>query len=302
MDIEKATAMRDEERERRAEIAGAKVFEMGLPKEIQTSENISGLGTKTATVYAKTRDELLKVYGSKYSKIIALALHEYWFACWDGAAFFQLSIEDESFNDNEYTRALATASGYADMHGWANTLADGFADISPSSGRKEWIRRLTGQDILDISIALRCMAIYWLDQASMEIKSGNTESACDLIHEANDALSINFSNAVWKDAWDDATKNAEDVVRINDGKLDSADAKQEAARIISERNRKAALASHWDTHKLKAEVFEWHKENRKKFKSRAEATRAFLESKLVPLTYTTIYDYFSEWDKFNYAK
>jgi hypothetical protein len=296
MNIEEAKAVRDQERNHRAEIAGSKMADMQLPTTIETPEEILGLGDKTAKFYVKTREELLREFGQELPKIVGVALHEYWFACWDGAAFFQLNIDERSFNDNTYTRRLATPEGYADMHGWANTLANGFADIVPTEGRKKWIKRTTGHEILEISTALRCMALFWLHQASIEMEQGNAEFAVDLIHEAHDALAIHLSNLTWDDAWNDATKNAEESVlpKNPDSKLTSID--QEVARRISDKARKAALASHRENHQLKADVFDWCEANRNKGQSRSEAAR-IISGGLMPIKYPTAYGYITDWDK-----
>ena len=212
---------------------------MGLPLAIDLPGEISNLGKKIAKVYKKERDELIREHGENFSTIVAVALHEYWYACWRSAAFFQVSIEDGEFNDNEYTRDLATPEGYAEHDGWAFTLANGFADLTPSSDRIECIKELTGHDILEVDTALKFMALYWFDQASKEIASGNTESALSLIHEAHDAMALHSTDRTWNDAWKEATKNAEDNL---------------GSKVRSELASKAGRAAHVETHALKAEI------------------------------------------------
>jgi len=242
MDIEEARKIHKEQQQRAEKYACEGLTRMELPLAINTSEEASALGKKIGTLYKKHRSELIKEHGENLSKIVAVAVHEYWFACWRSAAFFQVSIEDGEFNDNEYTRNLATPEGYAEYEGWAYTLANGFADLVPSPDRIESVKELTGHDILDVSTALKCMALYWFDQADKELSKGNTETALGLIHEAHDALALDSGDRMWADAWKEATKNAEDNL---------------GSKVRSELASKAGRAAHIETHALKAEVKEF---------------------------------------------
>jgi hypothetical protein len=237
--IDEIRALHNEEKRRAAELARARLSLMGLPLAIETPEEISNLGKKIAKTYKKRREELIQEYGESLPKIVAVALHEYWFACWNSALFFQVSIDDGEFNDNDYTRNLATPEGYADHEGWAYTLANGFADVVPSPDRIACIKELTGHDILDVSTAFRCMALYWFHKASNEVAEGNSESALELIHEAHDALALDFSDRTWDDAWKEAIKNVEENL---------------SSKVRSELASKAGRAAHVETYALKAEI------------------------------------------------
>ena len=294
--IEQIRALHNNEKRRAGELARARVNLMGLPTAIEIPEEINNLSRKIGKTYQKQRNELIQEHGENLPKIVAIALHEYWFACWNSASFFQVSIDDGEFNDNDYTRNLATPEGYAEYEGWAYTLANGFADLVPSPDRIECIKELTGHDILDVSTTLRCMALHWFDQASKEIAEGHTETALGLIHEAHDALALHFSDYTWDSAWKEATKNAEESAlhKNPDSKLINID--QEVARRISDKARKAALASHRENHQLKADVFAWCEANRKKDQSRSEAAR-IISGGLMPIKYPTAYGYITDWDK-----
>lgn len=244
--IEEIMALHNDEKRRAGELARAKVNVMGLPLVIEIPEEISNLGKKISKVYKKQRNELIQEHGENLPKIVAVAIHEYWFACWDSASFFQVSIDDGEFNDNDYTRNLATAEGYADHDGWAYTLANGFADLVPKADRIECIKELTGHDILDVSTAFRCMALYWFSQASKEIIEGNTEAALDLIHEAHDALALDVSDRTWDDAWKEAIKNVEENL---------------GSKVRSELASKAGRAAHVETYALKAEIKDFWMKN-----------------------------------------
>lgn len=284
MDNQEDQNDRNAEREHRAEIAGRKVSEMGLPKRIEVPTETSVLGEKFLKVYAQTRENLLKEFGAELTKIMAVALHEYWLACWDGATFFQVNIDDKSFLDNNYTRNMATPEGYADAHGWAHTLADGFSDITPSEARKRWIKKLTGHEILDVHAALQCMAIQWLNQASAAILEKNVEQGLDLLCEANIALSTHSSYSTWDDAWKEATYYAEIDVR---------------SKIRSEIAKKAALAAHAESHALKAEVKEFWGKNISPTISNDAAATILIRN--FPLQFRTLSKYISEWKKLQSA-
>lgn len=268
------------EREKCAEIAGLALSEMSLPKEVDVPQHIKNLGCKIATCYRKNRDQLELELGSALPKYVGLALHEYWLACCDGAVYFQTNIDGESFNDNSYTRNLATAQGYADEQGWANTLANGCADVVPLTARSKWIRDLTGLEIVDVSIMYRCIALYWFYQASIEADQGNYGSMIDLIFEAQDALALDFSNSTWDDAWKDATENAEESA---------------GSRARSELAKKAARAAHTETHALKAEAWEFWKENIPPTVKNEPAARIL--ARQFPISLRTLSGYVSEWKK-----
>lgn len=238
-DIEKFRALHDDQKRRAGELARARLNLMGLPLAVETPEAINNLGNKIAKIYKKQRDELIQGHGEYLPEIVAVALHEFWFACCDSAAFVQVSIDDGDFNDNDYTRNLATPEGYAEHEGWAYTLANGFADLTPNADRVKCIKDLLGHDILEVATAFKCMALYWLDQASKEMADGNTETALDLIHEAHDALTLHFSDCSWNDAWQEATKDAEQNL---------------APKVRSELASRAGRAAHIETHALKAEI------------------------------------------------
>jgi len=246
MEIEELRLLHNEQRSRADKLARSGISKLGLPRELHTPEEITNLGNKIRKVYKKYRDELIVEHGENLSKIVAVALHEYWFACWSSAAFVQVSIEDGDFNDNDYTQALATPNGYADFEGWASVLSNAFADLVPSQVRVECIADLTGHQILDAPTALKCMSIYWFTQASAEMSAGNTEAVLDLVHEADHALALDWSGRTWDDAWKEATRIAEE---------------ESGAKVRSELARKAGLAAHVETHAMKAEVKDFWMKN-----------------------------------------
>lgn len=280
MELEEIRLAHKEQRNRADKISRAGISEMALPIEVNTPEEITNLGDKIRKSYKKRRDELVLEHGEGLPKIVAVALHEYWFACWSNAAFFQVSIEDGDFNDNDYTRTLATPEGYAEFEGWASIVSNAFADLVPSQVRVECIADLTGHEILDARTALRCMSIYWFAQASAEMSAGNTEMALDLIHEAEDALALYFSGRTWDDAWKEATRIAEE---------------DSGAKVRSELARKAGRAAHAETYALKAEIKEFWRNNISSSISNDAA--AALMMRQFPLNLRTLSKYVSEFKK-----
>lgn len=277
MNIEEIQAAQRKEREQTSEIAGIGVSTMGLPQEINIPEEISGLGGKLANIYRKTRETLLEQFGQELPKIMAVALHEYWFACWDAAAFFQVNVDENDFLDNDYTRSMATPQGYTDVHGWAYTLANGFADVVPTDARKKWIHRLTGHEHIDVLTAFQCMALFWFVQASIEVENKNLDAAFDLVHEATDALSLHSSDVTWDSAWKDAMHNA---------------AEELGAKARSDLAKKASRAAHVETHALKAEIREFWKTNISPSMSNDSA--AALLARQYPLNPRTLSKYVSQ--------
>ncbi len=277
MDLDEARAIRDLEREERAEVAGQAVLAMCLPNEIDLPQEINNLGAKLGALYKKVREGLYVDLGPRLARLVALALHEYWFACWEGAAFFIANIEDGSFNDNEYTRNLSTPAGYADQHGWANTLANGFADIVPAAGRVRWIKELTGLELETPAVMFKCIALYWLHRASLEAEHGNNASMLDLVHEAHEALAVYYSDMTWDYAWTDAMENAQENL---------------GPKVRSELARKAGRAAHAENHALKAEVREFWKNNIPT--SLSNDASATILMRQFPLKFRTLSRYVSE--------
>lgn len=239
---ENYAASLQEEREKSDEIARIKISELGIAKEIETPLEISGLGKKIAKLYSRERQDLAETFGEELPKILAAALHEYLFACWSAAATMQRGIDDKSVNDNEYTRRFTTGPGYADEEGWANTLSNGFASVTPTEARKKCIKEQTGLEILDPSIATRSMAVLWLYQASIEMAQSNIEQAFDLVHEAGDALKIDWG--VWM--WDQGSEYTQEA---------------SSKKARSDLARKAGLAAHAETHAMKAEIKDFWTKN-----------------------------------------
>ena len=109
--------------------------------------------------------------------------------------------------DNDYVRNYATAIGYADMEGWAATLSNGFADLTPEPERIQFIQATLGVPIMETNAALKCMALYWFYEGGAELASGRLENALDFIHEAYTALQSVTINEVWNDAFMDGQKD-----------------------------------------------------------------------------------------------
>ena len=262
-----------EEREKAGEIARIEVSKMGLPKRIEIPAEIIGLGKKISWRYAKEREELAEDFGDQLPEIVAAAVHEFWFACWSSAASMQRGIDDKSINDNDHTRRLATAQGYADEEGWAYTFENGFAPLEPSEARKKCIKEQTGLDILDPSVAMRSMAVYWLYQASMEIEKSNIEGVLNFIHEAYDALVLDWGDWMWLQGFEFSSEFSSKKAR-------------------SDLAKKAGLAAHKETHAMKAEIKDFWANNISPLISNDAA--AALLMRHFPLNPRTLSRYISE--------
>lgn len=277
MDHDEIMQKEKEHRKLTAKLAIEKVREMHLPSEIDPATTIPGLGSKAERLYQKILSKLVEQHGPKLPKTISLALHEYWLECWRCALYMQSGIDDRSMNDNDLTRAMATASGYADHEGWAYTLYNGFADLEPSEERREGIKQLTGHEIISTTTALNCMTIYWLSEASSQMKKGQIESACNLMHEAYDAITLEEGRSMWEGGWNMATEDSgEDL----------------ASKARSELARKAGFAAHAETHALKSEIKDFWRKNISPSISNDDAASLLLRQ--FPLTFRTLSRYVSE--------
>lgn len=268
---------KEEQRSRlTAELAIQKVRDLHLPAEVVPAPNVPGLGYKAESLYQKLLSKLLEKHGPSLPKVISVALHDYWLECWRCASYVQSCIDDKSMNNNSFTRTMATGAGYADSEGWAYTLYNAFADLVPKEGRKQGVKQLTGHEILNATDALTCMAVYWLNAASSEMTHGHVESACDLMHEAYDAITLEQGLSMWDEAWNMAIEH---------------DREDLASKVRSDLARKAGLAAHAESHALKAEVREFWKNNISPLMSNDDAASILMRQ--FPLTFRTLSRYVS---------
>jgi hypothetical protein len=210
MDRDEFYALHNEANKKTGAMALRKSLAMHLPKKVELSDEITGLGRKSSREAMKLYGELKEEFGGDLAVKIAIALHEYWFACWDAASYFVLCAENGAMRNTKYTRRMSTAQGYADDYGWAGTLINGLSDIHPKSERIVFIKTSMNAPIMDINVALRCMALYWFHQAANHAALGEHEAAADLLYEAFSALESTVVSRVWEDAWGEATRQSEE--------------------------------------------------------------------------------------------
>jgi hypothetical protein len=228
MDKSEFYRLHDEAGKKTGALALRKSLEMDLPKAIELPDEITGIGRKSTREAMKLYGDLKDEFGDDLPVKIATALHEYWFACWDAAAYFVLCAENGAMLDTKYTRKMSTAEGYADDYGWAGTLINGLADNIPKSERIEFIKTSLNAPIMDLNAALRCMALYWFHQAANHAALGRHESAADLLHEAYGALESVMISRIWDDAWASATHEAEQLSPKVEQRARSANASRAA--------------------------------------------------------------------------
>jgi hypothetical protein len=210
------------------------VSAMNLPKKVDLPVTVIGLGKKATSLAAWIRKELDAEHGSDLPIVVATALHEYWFACCDGAAYIALSVENGGIEDNDTMRRLATPDGYGEMEGRAATLSNGMAALNPKNERIECIKILMSRPILEVKMALKCMSLYWFCEAGEYYLAGRLDSAHDALHEAYKALESMHIYRVWDDAWGEAVKDTKES-------LTAAIEANAATRARSENASRAAL-------------------------------------------------------------
>ena len=211
---------------------------MNLPKQIHLQEEVTALGEKVDSAYKKNLAEFKEKYGEHLPILISIAIHEFWYSCWDAASYIHFCIENGLMNDNEYTRNLATALGYSKNEGMAFTLYDQLAKLTPEPLRFEFIKGTPFCKLINQKTSLDCMFLYWLQEAEREVKAGKIESAIDLVYEAFDAKSLVNGLHMFKEGEEVSEENAK-----------------------SEFGRKGANALHQETYKLRDEVIQYYRKN-----------------------------------------
>ena len=88
-------------------IATRNVMGMALPETVKIPDRIIGLGKKISQLAEKIRREILKKNEKNLPKIMAVALHEYWFACCAGAAYVEQCIKNGDMRNTDYMKRMA---------------------------------------------------------------------------------------------------------------------------------------------------------------------------------------------------
>ncbi len=279
MDIE---AINKKIRTRRSIFAGralvfakSKAAEIGLSPELNLPSEISGLCTKTNNFYSESYRRLSEIHGEKLPSILAYAKWVELVSCLAAAKSVLYLIERKHIDENEYTRLICTADGYAKINGWVATTL-GWV-------QKYYFHELTGNAWADFGFELApglesiflALNIHWLWIAS------NCDNKCELsefLFEAMTAASI--------------FKSLRTLVKVSP--LIRGRAISVAKKTLS---KKGAKARHASTYDAKALIFDYLDKNPPLIRGKSKKAVEILDKKLVDETYRTILKWIDEWQK-----
>ena len=172
--------------------------ELKLPKMVNfSSESFDVLGWKDAQKAIDELEQLSNVHGENLPYLIGIALRETWFACLRN--FYIASIHGElgMAGGIEGGQELEDIFAYTDERGWTDTLASNLEKINESMERKLLREETPYEECPSDGDILKSMAVYWFALAADELRTGDTASANDWIHEAHDALLRVNGNEMW---------------------------------------------------------------------------------------------------------
>ena len=254
--------------------------ELSLPKIVDAPKQVTLLGLKIDKLSKNILDELEEKYGENLYIAFSIAIHKYWFACCECAAYIKLCIKNGSIRNTPRMQKMATPSGYADMEGWANTLSEGLAPIKPSDELIAYFKHTFESENLDLDSksTLKCMALYWLRQAEVEFKNGNSNLSFDLLYEANQAMDSVTAYSVWEDAFKEGSINARrEQATISATARYKQDPKQKERKFVFEC---------WNAWQVEPE----------QYKSKAEFARAMLDKCEHLVSQKKIEDWCRSWE------
>lgn len=259
------------------DVAYQKTLEMNLPKKLELPEKVLGLGKQTENLAARVQEALKNKHGEQFSELMSIVVHQYWYDCWLFASNIALGIENGICEDDELRRGWTTAQGYADYHGWAVTLINGYWSSDEENGVPiGFASKSIGCHTIDVDTALKCMSLYWFHQTAADHAQERTDSALNTLGEAYAGVALMSNNAARRAAINDAKATFETEVRSSIG-------------------RKGADAIHTETRNLKKEVEEFWRSNVEQ--KLANDTAADILTRHFPLKHRTLSKYVSEFKK-----
>lgn len=280
MDQAKSWALHEDAQNKMGPLALSNALEMQLPKQIFVPKYVASLGKKTAAEVNFIQSRMFEKHGENLPKILAVALHEYWFACFEGAAYIALCVENGSINNNETMRGMSTAKGYGDYEGWADTLSNGFSKVIPSAYRRNFIKIAMNDDLLDRESALLCMALQWFHEAEKLHAAGKTTLAFDALNEGYGAVQSAWHGLAWDEAY---------TIGLTEGReLNASEARTALAK-------KASYMAHVETRALKEEVRIYWSENIDPRQTNDDAASILV--KHFPLRFRTLSGYVADFKK-----
>lgn len=187
-----------------ADEAYKKVQELGLPSTITLSGDVPHLGEMARRTVRRMAQSAEIRWGGRASAFIAFTLKMYWFACWEGASYVAESVRLGEMLDNDYTRELSTADGYAKLEGKEYTLFNKISEIDIEDVVVPLLEGTPLQGTVpDAKDFLEAIAYYWFHEANREMECGNVAAAMDFLCEAYEAVRDEHGIFIYENATDD---------------------------------------------------------------------------------------------------
>lgn len=220
------------------------VLALNLPKVIELNQdNFIHLGPKIQKEANRILAGLFEKHGENLPCLMAIALRESWFSCWEGAWYIALMIRSGGMGNNEYTKSFATAEGYAEREGWANAMVNNvFGKLSEAPEQATFREGTPFQERIAGGDLLQCMALYWFNLAADAQRSGNTDEAFNWIYEGFDALAAEATAHMWDEGSAFERENGSSDTLMKEAR--SAIAKNAASKKNA--NPRAWVQSEWE--------------------------------------------------------
>ena len=174
------------------------VSKMSLEKEACLPESIHHLGTGAADLYSRVLRRTSEEVGGHLSYAVGVAIREFWYACFRASIYMDLSLSSQTLPRTELQKKLTTPQGYADYTGWAPTLLDGLADLTPPLQRFEFLRGTPFSELISTDSLMQCMSLRWFTFADDLMGEQKVADALEFVHEAYDALVLANGHSMHK--------------------------------------------------------------------------------------------------------
>ena len=191
MDEEKIGNSHDVASAQCTQFALQSVLSLGLPKTIDVSDLSFGvLGEKMERRISIVIDQLRDKHGENLRYLIAIAVHESWFACCEGAWYTLLMMSLGGIEVNDIHKAQSTPEGYAAVEGYAGAMASLLGNQQECVELKKiregtpYLERPADEDLF------RCLAVHWLGKAANDLADRKISDAMDWVYEGLDALEL----------------------------------------------------------------------------------------------------------------
>ncbi|SSW66661.1 hypothetical protein AVE30378_02200 [Achromobacter veterisilvae] len=204
-------------REKVGALALQRTLEMGLPSAIDLVKALNHLGPATARVYDAELTRLDGAFQDELPQFVACAYAAYWYAAWDGACWFELSIISGTILDNDYTRSHTTPKGYlAHNGGGGNVMLNVsldeqkalFSAMLRTTHAPRLKALLEGDEERLMGNLLSAASCYFFHEAnSMTVRGTPLTEIMDAVCEAHDLRVQADSFDAWNNAYDCARED-----------------------------------------------------------------------------------------------